>query len=189
MTERRFLFVLGSARPGGNTETLARAAAEYLPEGAEQRWLNLDDLPLTPFRDIRHAGEGVYPVPEGNERVLLEATLDATDLVIASPLYWYTVSATTKLYLDYWSGWMRVPGADFKRRMADKTTWAISAVSEDDMVVADPMVGTLRLCAEYFGGRWGGALLGFANRPGEMTADHDALTRAKSFFVTPPTTD
>ncbi|MEV4162393.1 flavodoxin family protein [Nonomuraea dietziae] len=183
MAERRFLFLIGSARPGGNTEALARTAAEHLPEGAEQRWLHLDDLPLPPFRDVRHADDGVYRVPVGNERVLLEATLDATDLVIASPLYWYSVSASTKLYLDYWSAWMRVPGVDFRRRMAGKTTWAISAVSDDDMAVADPLVGTLRLCAQYFGGRWGGALLGFANRPGEMATDHDALTRAKTFFT------
>ncbi len=56
-------------------------------------------------------------VPEGNERLLWEATLWATDVVIASPLYWYSVSATTKRYLDHWSGWLRVEGAPLKERM------------------------------------------------------------------------
>ena len=46
---RRFLFVLGSARPEGNTELLARRAAEQLPPDVEQRWIDLtsDPLPLS----------------------------------------------------------------------------------------------------------------------------------------------
>ncbi|WP_052424077.1 flavodoxin family protein [Nonomuraea candida] len=180
---RRFLFLLGSARQGGNAETLARRAADQLPASARQRWLHLDDHPLPPFRDIRHVGGGAYPPPEGNEKVLIEATLDATDLVIVSPLYWYSVSATTKLYLDYWSGWMRVPGYDFRKRMGGKTMWAVTTISEEDQSVVDPLVGMLRRSGEYFGGRWGGALVGYANRPGDILRDVDALERAKTFFT------
>ncbi|MFL6055811.1 MAG: flavodoxin family protein [Actinoallomurus sp.] len=91
-------------RSGGNTEELARQAAAQLPSGVAQQWLRLRDLPLPDFQDLRHVPGAVYPEPTGNERILLDATLDATDLVIASPLYWYSVSAATKLYLDYWSG-------------------------------------------------------------------------------------
>jgi multimeric flavodoxin WrbA len=105
-----YLFLLGSTRAGGNTEALARLAAEQLPADVKQTWLRLSDLPIEPFKDIRHEGDGVYPAPEGNERLLLESTLEATDLVIASPLYWFTVSTSVKSYLDYWSAWMRVPG-------------------------------------------------------------------------------
>ncbi|MEV1167776.1 NAD(P)H-dependent oxidoreductase [Nonomuraea sp. NPDC049784] len=181
---RSFLFVLGSARRDGNTETLARHAAAQLPPGVTQRWIHLDDHPLPPFRDIRHTGgDGVYPAPTGAEKLLIEATLAATDLVIVSPLYWYSVSATTKLYLDYWSGWLRVPGYDFRRRMADKTTWAVTVISEEDRSVADPLVGTLRRSGEYFGGTWGGALVGYANRPDDILLDTDALERAKTFFA------
>src|SRR5690349_16308871 len=119
---RSFLFVLGSSRPDGNSELLARRAAEKLPADAGQHWLDLRDLPLDPFRDRRHdAGGGAYPYPDGADRVLLEATLAATDLVLVSPLYWYAVSADMKNYLDHWSGWMRVPGVDFRPRMAGKT--------------------------------------------------------------------
>ncbi|MEV4391661.1 NAD(P)H-dependent oxidoreductase [Nonomuraea sp. NPDC049607] len=178
---RSFLFLLGSSRRDGNTETLARHAAATLAPDVRQRWLRLDDHPLPPFQDIRHTGDGVYPVPEGAEKLLAEATLDATDLVIVSPLYWYSVSATTKLYLDYWSAWMRVPGYDFKARMAGKTVWAVTTISEEDESVADPLVGTLRLSAEYFGS-WGGALVGYANRPGDILRDTGALERAAAFF-------
>jgi multimeric flavodoxin WrbA len=180
---RKFLFLVGSARSGGNTEDLARQAASQLPSAVAQRWLHLRELPLPDFQDLRHVPGTVYSEPAGNERILLEATLDATDLVIASPLYWYSVSASTKLYLDYWSGWFRVPGADFRARMRGKTMWAISAISDEDPARADPLLGTLKICADYMGMRWGGELLGFANRPGDILASEEALAEARRFFA------
>ncbi|TQF03860.1 NAD(P)H-dependent oxidoreductase [Kitasatospora acidiphila] len=179
---RSFLFLLASSRHDGNTELLARRAAEQLPAGTEQRWLRLGELPLAPFADRRHDGEGVYPQPEGHERTLLEATLAATDLVIASPLYWYSVSADAKLYLDHWAGWMRVPGYDFRARMAGKTLWAVSASSTEDPAASDALVTTLRMSGEYLKMHWGGALLGYANQPGRVVEDEGAMARAKSFF-------
>jgi multimeric flavodoxin WrbA len=183
MTARNFLFLLSSTRRHGNTETLARHAAGYLPEGVNQRWLRLTDVPLPPFVDTRHDGDGRYAVPTGNARRLLDATLEATDLVIASPLYWYSVTASTKLYLDHWAGWMRTPGFDFKTRMGEKTLWVISAITEEEESMADPMIGTLRTSIEYFGGTFGGALLGYANRPGDMATNTRARRRAADFFA------
>ncbi|NGN68944.1 NAD(P)H-dependent oxidoreductase [Streptomyces sp. A7024] len=177
-----YVFILGSARPGGNTETLARAAAEQLPPTAEQRWLRLGELSLPRFGDVRHVGDGAYPEPEGDLRTLFDATLAATDLVIASPLYWYSVSADTKTYLDHWSGWLRVPGADFRARMAGKRLWGVSALADKDPARADPLVGTLRTIADYLRMDWGGVLLGNGSKPGDIAADAAALRAAKSFF-------
>jgi hypothetical protein len=183
MSQRSFLFLLASARENGNTEVMTRHAAAYLPHAVEQRWLRLSDHPLPAFADIRHEGDGVYPAPEGDARLLLDATLAATDIVIASPLYWYNLSAPAKLYLDHWAGWMRVPGAEFKTRMRSKTLWGVTSLSDEDFRVAEPLIGSLRLSAEYFGARWGGALLGYHNRPGEALADADGLERARTFFA------
>ncbi len=183
MAHRSFLFLVGSSRRAGNTETLAAEAARALPADVRRQWLRLDDLPLPDFVDVRHTGDGVYPAPTGNGKVLLDATLDATDLVLATPLHWYTMSTSTKRYLDHWSGWMRVPGVDFRRRMGGRTLWGISAVSHLDLSRAEPLAGTLRLTADYMGMRFGGHLLGYANRPGEIQADADGLARAQAFFT------
>ncbi|MFJ9772751.1 flavodoxin family protein [Kitasatospora sp. NPDC101157] len=179
---RRFLFLDASSRAGGNSEQLARLAAESsLPEGAEQHWLRLADHPLPPFQDLRHTGDGSYPEPVGHERTLLEATLEATDLVFVAPVYWYTLPTTAKLYLDYWSAWFRVPGVDFRAGMNGGTLWVVTALAgtEDK---AEPMIGTLKLTAEYMGMRWGGALIGNGTRPGDVLRDERALIAAKSFF-------
>jgi hypothetical protein len=182
---RRFAFLLASARRDGNTEHLARRAAEMLPPSDAQRWLHLADLPLAPFSDIRHS-VGVYPEPTGNERILFDATLDATDLVFAVPLYWYSVPASAKTYLDYWSGWLRVPSADFRRRMASKNLWVVCVLSDEDPRRADPLIGTLEITASYMSMGFGGVLLGYGNRPGDVLADTAALERASAFFRRPP---
>ncbi|MEU4095313.1 NAD(P)H-dependent oxidoreductase [Streptomyces sp. NPDC026673] len=181
-SERTFLFLVGSSRADGNTETLARRAAEQLPPAVRRRWIRLKDLPLPLFADERHNGDGSYPPPAGHAATLLEATLEATDLVVVSPLYWYSVSTSTKLYLDHWSGWMRVPGVDFLERMRGKTLWSVTVLGGQDPATAAPLVGTLRHTAAYAGMRWGGALLGNGTRPGDVLRDTAALSRAKTFF-------
>ncbi|MEV5435300.1 NAD(P)H-dependent oxidoreductase [Streptomyces sp. NPDC052682] len=182
MTTRRFLFLLGSSRPDGNTELLARKAAEQLPSGVEQEWISLAEHPLPDFEDLRHDSDHVRP-REGNAALLLDATLAATDIVIASPLYWYSVSGLTKRYLDYWSGWLRTPGLDFKATRAGRTLWGVTALAHEEQVVADPLVGTLSNSAAYLGMRFGGVLLGNGSKPGDVLRDEEALSRAKTFFA------
>ncbi len=181
MSVRRFTFILASARRDGNSELLTRKAAEQLPSVIERQWLRLMELPLPPFEDIRHS-VGVYPQPEGNERVLFNATLATSDLVFVVPLYWYGVPASAKLYLDYWSAWLRVPGADFRARMAGKKLWGVSALSEEDSSRADPLVGMLENIADYLKMDFGGVLLGNGSRPGDVLADAAALDKARTFF-------
>ncbi|AMW08979.1 hypothetical protein A4E84_05405 [Streptomyces qaidamensis] len=61
---------------------LARRAAAMLPADIEQQWISLAEHPLPDFDEPRHPTR-----PEvGNHALLLEATLAATDIVIASPV-------------------------------------------------------------------------------------------------------
>ncbi|MFF9392612.1 flavodoxin family protein [Streptomyces griseoluteus] len=185
---RRFLFVLGSARTQGNTEFLARTAAEQLPEGVEQEWIRLAGLALPEAEDLRHDSDHVRPAPGTPAGMLLDATLAATDVVIASPLYWYSLSSLTKRYLDHWSGWLRIPEAGFEDAMAGRTLWGVTALADRDPSVADPLIGSLNNSAAYLGMRFGGVLLGNGSGPGDVRDDAGALARAKTFFAgeTPP---
>ncbi|MGW3950067.1 flavodoxin family protein [Streptomyces sp. NPDC004752] len=180
---RRFLFVLGSTRLDGNTELLARRAAEQLSMDVEQEWIRLVDHPLPEFTDLRHDTDHVRPLSDTAVGRLLDATLAATDIVIASPLYWYSVSGPTKRYLDHWSGWLRTPGVDFKATLAGRTLWGVTALADREPDVAAPLVGTLNNSAAYLKMRFGGVLLGSGSAPGDVLKDAEALARAKTFFV------
>lgn len=181
--KREFLFILGSSRRNGNTELLANIAGQKLSPSTEKRWLRLLELPLPQFEDVRHDEAKAVHVPSENEQILLDATLSATDLVIASPLYWYSVSANTKIYLDYWTYWLRLPTVEFKKRMEGKVLWGICALSDEDLEEkSKPFAETLYLTAEYMKMQWGGVLLGYGNRPGDVLNDADSIKRAEKFF-------
>lgn len=171
---RSFAFILGSPRGGGNTETLARYAAEGLPPDVTGSWLDLSALPLP--------AQPSGPVPCGPEKVLLDATLNSTDIVVASPLHWYSVSAATKLYLDYWARWIALPDVSFRDRMRDKNLWAVTAYARGDDADTEPLTGMLRRTADYLGMEWRGALLARAHRPGDIESDPAVLDRAAAFF-------
>lgn len=183
---RRFLFVLGSARLDGNTELLARTAAEQLPGDVEQRWIRLAELPLPDFTDLRRDADHVRPPADDATGLLLDATLAATDIVIASPLYWYSVSSLTKRYLDYWAGWLRTPGVDFQETLAGRTLWGVTALAGREPSVAEPLIGMLHHSAAYLGMRFGGVLLGNGSARGDVRNDAGALARAKTFFAQEP---
>jgi multimeric flavodoxin WrbA len=180
---RRFLFLLASSRAHGNTEQLARYAAKFLPAEVEQEWLNLNDYNMPDFIDQRHEGDGTYPKPQGAMHELLDATLAATDLVFVTPLYWYSLPAAAKKYLDHWSGWMRVPGVDFKEKMRGCRLWNITVTADEDQTYAQALVDSLRLTADYMDMPWNGSLIGYGNRPGEVMQDERALERAANYFV------
>ncbi|MBU7597890.1 NAD(P)H-dependent oxidoreductase [Streptomyces sp. P38-E01] len=183
---RSYLFVLGSSRTGGNTEVLARAAADQLPPQISQRWVDLKHVRLPDFRDGVHQGhqgyeEGVFPGGEA-ERQLYEATVSATDIVFAAPMYWYGMPAQLKRYFDYWSGWLNAPSLEFQQRMAGRRLWNIAARADPRDEMAEGLIAQLTNAAAFMGMSYGGALLGRGVARRDIYRDQAALARAKTFF-------
>ena len=178
-----FLFIAASTRERGhlgNTEWLAREAAAHLPASATQIWLHLSQLTLPPFVDLRHT-TGHYPAPQGDMKTLLDATMACTDLVLVAPVYWYSMPSTLKTYIDHWSAWMRVPGLPFKEVMAKKRLHLVC--TSGNRAKSQPMMDSVRLCAEFLSMTYAGELWGKGGPPDAVKADEDALAAAQKFFV------
>jgi putative NADPH-quinone reductase len=179
---QRTLFLVASTREVGhlgNTEWLARQAALALPE-AQQHWLHLAQLDLPRFVDLRHTA-GQYPMPTGDMKMLLDATLACKELVLVAPVYWYSFPSNLKTYLDHWSAWMRIPGVDFKGAMAQKTLRLIT--TSGDRAKAQPMIDSAKLCAQFLSMTWGGELWGKGGPPKAVEADQQAIESAKKFLA------
>lgn len=179
------LFLVASTRePGhlGNTEWLARQAAAALPADAARTWIHLARQGLPEFVDLRHT-TGTYPWPQGPLRELLDATLAATDIVLVTPVYWFSFPATLKAYLDQWSAWLRVPELGFKEQMQRKRLHLITTSGTRQK--AQPMIDSARLCAEFFPMPFAGALWGKGGAPGAVQADADAVREAATFLLQP----
>ena len=178
-----YLFLATSTREAGhvgNTEWLARQAATALPADVPQTWLQLAQMTLPPFTDLRHTA-GQYPEPIGDMKTLLDATMTATDIVFVSPVYWYSIPSPLKIYLDHWSAWMRIPGLPFKDAMARKTLRLIT--TSGDRAKAQPMIDSVRLCAHFLSMHWGGELWGKGGPPGAIEADTQAVSAARGFLA------
>ncbi len=176
------LFLVASARETGvlgNTEWLARRAAQALPAQVQQTWLHLAQMQLEPFVDVRHAA-GRYPMPSGDMRILLDASLAATHIVWVSPVYWYSFPACLKTYIDHWSAWMRVEGLPFKEEMARKTLCLIT--TSGDRQNSQPMIDAALLCGQFLKMRSGGALWAKGGPPNVTAADPSAAQAADRYF-------
>lgn len=179
---RHFLFLIASTREKdatGNTEWLARKAAQALPDQTLQTWQHLAHLKLPGFVDQRHT-VGTYPPPEGDLGRLLQQTLAATDLVLVAPVYWYSFPSPLKTYLDHWSAWLRVPGLDFKAQMACKRLWLVT--TSGDRATAQPMIDSTTLCAQFLSMTMGGVLWGQGGTPKAVQSDAQAVAEADRFF-------
>ncbi|HYW56999.1 MAG TPA: NAD(P)H-dependent oxidoreductase [Polaromonas sp.] len=185
--QRQVLFLTASTREApedgghiGNTEWLARQAAKGLTAGTPETWHHLSRMQLPMFVDQRHT-TGQYDMPSGDMKTLLDATMAATDIVFVAPVYWYSIPAPLKIYLDHWSGWMRVPGLPFKEQMGGKTLWLIA--TSGDRTKAQPMIDSVRLCAQFLSMTYGGELWGKGGPPDTVKTDTEAVAQAATFLV------
>ena len=100
---KKVLVLLGSPRKKGNSATLAERIAEGARSaGARTETIYIQGLKIAPCKScyacqrpksrgcsIKDDMQGVY-----------EKLIDADAWVIASPVYWFTLSAQTKLWMD-----------------------------------------------------------------------------------------
>ena len=175
--QRHVLFLLSSARPNGNALRLARRAATSLPASA-QTWIDLTDPPLPPFVDLRPG----FALPRGPVLHILQAMQAATDIVFVAPVYWYALPAPAKLLLDHWSGWLDATETGFADWAQAKTVHLITARGDPDPSVADLPEAMLKRSILWLGMRWGAAVHGIADAPGEIDRDSDALLQAEQMF-------
>jgi multimeric flavodoxin WrbA len=103
MPNTKIVIVKGSPRKNGNSATLAeQVAAGARAAGAEVESFFLHDLDISPCDACEACQTGAYLgcIIEDDMQMLYPRLKDADALVIASPVYWFTVSAQTKLFMD-----------------------------------------------------------------------------------------
>ena len=97
----KVLGILGSPRRGGNTETLLKAFLEgAMAGGAEVEEIRLRELKISPCMEIYHCfKDGTCPIKD-DMPALYDKLLAADVVVLASPIFFYNVSAQAKAMID-----------------------------------------------------------------------------------------
>ena len=97
------LILKGSPREKGNSSTLAeQAAAGARQAGAEVECFDLHGLDIRPCDACDLCQGGDDCVIEDDMQALYPKLRRAEAILIASPVYWFTMSAQTKLCIDRW---------------------------------------------------------------------------------------
>jgi multimeric flavodoxin WrbA len=95
------LAVYGSPRRHGNTATLLREAVRGARSlGAAVEEVFLRDLNISPCLEIYGCKETGRCVIRDDFQELHDKILDCRGLMLASPIFFYTVSAHTKIFMD-----------------------------------------------------------------------------------------
>jgi multimeric flavodoxin WrbA len=100
---KQVLVILGSPRRKGNSSTLAaRISRGAKSAGAEVETLFLHGLKISPCRGCntcqKHNSKGCAVKDDMQE--IYPKLIKADAWVIASPVYWFTMSAQTKIFMD-----------------------------------------------------------------------------------------
>ncbi len=103
MAGKKIVILLGSPRKDGNSTALAqRVRAGAAASGAAVDTFSLHDMNIAPCRACEscRTDPATGCVIDDQMQTLYPKLRRADALVIASPVYWFTMSAQTKLFMD-----------------------------------------------------------------------------------------
>jgi multimeric flavodoxin WrbA len=175
----KVVILMGSPRKNGNSATLAKqVAAGAEATGAEIESFYLQDMNIQPCTACdacrKKMGEGC--IIDDDMQALYPKLRQADAIVIASPIYWFTVSAQTKLFMDRCyalkdpQGWA----------LAGKRIGIVLAYGDSD-AFSSGAVNALRTFQDgynYIGAEIVGMVYGSAVKAGEIKNNRDLMENA-----------
>lgn len=177
----------GSPRRGGNTETLLAAVLEGVGKaGGRFESIRLADLKISPCTGCGGCEQTGKCVIDDDMQGLYEKILATRKIIIASPIYFYALTAQTKAFIDRGQAlWSR------KRILVKEKKWQVDADRQGYLLSVAATHGEkvfegARLCVQYaydaMGFHYAGDLLvrGKDQRD-EMKQDQATLQKAVTF--------
>ena len=137
------LLLQSSARPHGNTHQVAARLAAQL--GAEH--LDLLDFDIAPFNY-----EQVYPGNDDFLQLVQTHLLPRPRIILASPVYWYSMSGPLKIFFDRLSD-LLMSHKELGRQLRGKRMSVLSVGNDAEWYPA--FFAPFRLSAEYLGMEYG----------------------------------
>lgn len=175
----KIIILVGSVRKGGNTELLARAFAAGAEKNNDVEIISVADVKVNPCIgcDSCFTRDGNVCVQHDDMTVIYEKLKTADMLVIASPVYFYGISAQLKAVIDRLHTPMR---NDFSiKRLALLLVGAAELPELFDSILAQ-----YNLVLNYFGLEDAGKVLIRGFRERGAIKDSIYIDEAYSFGIT-----
>lgn len=141
---KKNIIILGSSNSTGNTRTIINKFQENI----EAEVVDLKTLDISYF-DYTHANQDDDFLP------LATRLTEYENIILATPVYWYTMSAIMKTFLDRWSDLLKIR-KDIGRKFRGKRLFIIACSSDE--TVYPYFDEPFKLTADYMGMTYLGCL-------------------------------
>jgi multimeric flavodoxin WrbA len=172
------LILKGSPREKGNSSTLAdQVAAGAREAGAEVETFSLQTLDIRPCDacDSCHEAGGVCVIKD-DMQTLYPRLRRAAAIVVASPIYWFTMNAQVKLCIDRWYAFDSAQGNELR----GKKFGFILTYGDTDLYTSGGInaIHTYESMCRYIKAELTGMVYGSADKPGEVAENHELMEKA-----------
>ncbi|MFD2043111.1 flavodoxin family protein [Ornithinibacillus salinisoli] len=166
--------IYGGSRENGNTEVLTEQIIHDIP--VERIYLS--EFEIKPIEDQRHVVGGFQNVNDDYNSII-DRIITHDILIFSTPIYWYSMSGTMKLFIDRWSQTLKDKRyANFKDVMSSKIAYVIAVGGDEPFLKGIPLIQQFQYIFEFIGITFGGYILGSGNKPNDVLRDEQALAIA-----------
>lgn len=174
-TGKKAVVILGSPRKNGNSATLARQAASgFTSAGGSVETFYLNGMNIRPCQGCdhcrRHPEKGCFM--KDDMKMIYDSLASADALLVAGPIYMFSVSAQIKLFMDRCYA---VPAALYGKKIGILLTYNDVDIFESGAVNA---IAALRDEYRYKQADIVGIVHGSANAAGEIAANKRVMDDA-----------
>jgi multimeric flavodoxin WrbA len=182
MNPRHILILKGSPRKRGNSATLAdRVAVGASEAGAAVESFDLHGMEIRPCDGCGFCQGSGECVINDDMQTLYPRLREADAIVIASPIYWFTVSAQVKACIDRWYALEGGEGATPGEGALAGKEFGIVLTYGDSDPYSSGAINAIRMfqdIARYEKASIAGLVYGSASDPGEIASQAELMQQA-----------
>lgn len=178
----KVLGIMGSPRIKGNSDILlGQALAGAKAAGARTEKIILDRKIIFGCKDCKKCNKTGVCVIKDDMIAIQKKILDADAIIHSSPVYFWSMTAQMKAYLDRWCvffnadwNWQKA----YHTKMQSKRIGLITVCGDPNVHTAAPIVLSFQSTAEMSKMTWLGAVMASASAKGEIANNDEALRKA-----------
>lgn len=178
----KVLGIMGSPRVGGNSDVLLDdALAGGKEAGAQLEKIILDRLKISGCKDCKKCNDTGLCVLKDDMPEIHNKILEADAIIHSVPVYFWSMTAQMKAYLDRWCAlfdaewrWQK----DYYPKMKGKRIGLITVCGDPDVHTADPIVHSFKSTVDMTKMKWIGAVMASASEKGDIVKDEKSREQA-----------
>jgi multimeric flavodoxin WrbA len=178
----KVLGILGSPRPGGNSDILLEQALTGAREvGAKTEKIVLCQKEISGCLNCGKCNETGSCTIKDDMLEIHREILEVDAVIHSGPVYFWSMTSQMKAYLDRWCAffdgnwdWHKA----YRPRMEGKRIGLITVCGDPDVSTADPVVHSFKALCQFSNLSWLGAVLASAGAKGEIAKNEEAKKEA-----------